>query len=51
MDIYSDLGKLLKNILDEEERIFKYVSCKKIINVEMTLSLARVELTNKHKDE
>ena len=26
MDIYSDLGKLLKHILDEEERLFKHVA-------------------------
>jgi hypothetical protein len=28
MDIYSDVGKLLKSILDEQERLFKHVACK-----------------------
>ena len=27
MDIYADLGKSLKNILDEEESLFKNISC------------------------
>ncbi len=26
MDIYSDIGKLLKYILDEQDRLFKQVS-------------------------
>jgi hypothetical protein len=44
MDIYADLGKMLKQILDEEDRLFKYVA-------ELTLSLARMELDQREKDE
>ena len=51
MDIYSDLGKLLKHILDEEERIFKHVAGIWFDMIEMTLSLARMELDQKEKNE
>ena len=44
MDIYGDLGKMLKQILEEEDRLFKYVA-------ELTLSLARMELDQREKDE
>ena len=28
MDIYSDVGKFLKSVLDDQDRLFKLVSCK-----------------------
>lgn len=30
MDIYSDVGKFLKSVLDDQDRLFKLVSCKTI---------------------
>jgi hypothetical protein len=42
MDIYSDLGKFLKKILEEQDNLFQAVS-------EQTLSLARLELDLKEK--
>ena len=50
MDIYSDLGKMLKSILEEEDRLFKYVAGIVIFMVELTLSLARMELDQREKD-
>lgn len=28
MDIYSDIGKFMKGVLDDEDKLFKLVSCK-----------------------
>lgn len=30
MDIYSDVGKFLKAVLDDQDRLFKLVSCKSL---------------------
>lgn len=42
MDIYSDVGKFLKTVMDDQDKLFKHVSGINIFNLEMTLSLARI---------
>jgi len=42
MDIYSDVGKFLKTVMDDQDKLFKHVSGINICNLEMTLSLARI---------
>lgn len=50
-DIYSDVGKFLKSVLDNQDRLFKLVSCISDLHAELTLSLARIEIDQKEKED
>lgn len=42
-DIYGDLGKCIKTILEEQDHIFKTLACNYNLNLEQSLKLCHME--------